>query len=233
VAGLAIFLDAAGVLLDTEVMPTQWQRLAGEFFGRRLGGDPERWALANAWAAERLWARYRDPGGTPNETHMRVRRLWLREMCERVGVPAPRNTADLVLEAHAWICERVIAPLRDAPDGVRALKRAGHRLFTSTGQPSWEIAGYLRALGVRNLFAERTYGTDLIDRWKTSSAFYTRILQDAGVSAADAVTVDDTPRCTVYGRRAGLRTFLMSRSPARDEETIPSLAALVTTLESS
>jgi phosphoglycolate phosphatase-like HAD superfamily hydrolase len=205
----------------------------GEFFAPRLGGEPAAWGPANAWAAERLWARYRDPGGTPNETHLRLRRLWLREMCERVGVAAPRDTAGLVLEAHAWICERVVAPLEGAVEGVRALKAAGHRLFTSTGQPSWEITGYLRALGVRELFEERAYGSDLVDRWKTSSAFYARILEDANVDPTIAVTVDDTPRCTGFARRAGLRTFLISPSEPTAEETIPSLAALAARLEAA
>lgn len=226
----AIFLDAAGVLLDTSVMPAQWQRLAGEFFAPRLGGDAAAWAAANIWAAERLWARYRDPGGTPNETHLRLRRLWLREMCERVGVATPRRPDELVLEAHAWICERVVAPLPGAIAGVRALHVAGYRLFTSTGQPSWEIAGYLGALGVRDLFEERTYGSDLVDRWKTSSAFYGRILQDAGVSPEEAVTVDDTPRCTALARRAGLRTFLLSGSAGAGEDTVSSLDLLLARL---
>lgn len=226
----AIFLDAAGVLLDTNLMPAQWQRLAGEFFAPRLGGDAAAWAAANIRAAERMWTRYRDPGGTPNETHLRLRRLWLREMCEHVGVPTPRRADDLVMEAHAWICERVAAPLPGAIAGVRALHDAGYRLFTSTGQPSWEIAGYLRALGVRDLFDERTYGTDLVDRWKTSSAFYARILQDAGVSAADAITVDDVPRCTGFARRAGLRTLLLGRPAGGDADAVPSWDALVARL---
>ena len=230
--GLAIFLDAAGVLLDSGAMPAQWQRLCGEFFAPRLGGDPAAWASANAWAAERMWARYRDPKGTPNETHLRLRRLWLREMCERVGVIAPRNSSALVLEAHDWICERVAAPLPGAVDAVRALKSAGHRLFTSTGQPSWEVAGYLRAMGVRDLFEERTYGSDLVDRWKTSSAFYARILEDAGVAPANAVAVDDAARCTAYARRAGMRTFLVSPSVS-DEDVVPSLAALAERLGDS
>jgi HAD superfamily hydrolase (TIGR01509 family) len=232
VTGLAIFLDAAGVLLDSDAMPTQWRRLCGEFFAPRLGGDPGAWASANAWAAERMWARYRDPKGTPNETHMRLRRLWLREMCERVGVVAPRNSSELVLEAHGWICERVTAPLPGAALAVRALKAAGYRLFTSTGQPSWEIAGYLRAMGLRDLFEERTYGSDLVDRWKTSSAFFTRILEDAGVAPRDAVAVDDAPRCTAFARRAGMQTFLVSASGA-DEDVIPSLAALASRLGDS
>ena len=128
----AIFLDAAGVLLDTSVMPAQWQRYVGEYLAPRLGGAPEAWAEANAWAAERMWARYRDPGGTPNETHGRLRRLWLREMCERAGVQAPKNAASLADEIQEYVCERVVAGYPGVVDAVRTLHARGHSLFTST-----------------------------------------------------------------------------------------------------
>ena len=223
----AIFLDAAGVLIDTSVMAAQWQRLVGEFFAPRLGGDPAAWGPANVYAADRLWARYRDPGGTPLETHGRLRSLWLKEMCERVGVGAPRERERLVWEAHEWICERVVAPCAGVPDALRTLKAAGFRLFTSTGQPSIEIAGYLRAMGVRDLF-ETTYGTDLVDRWKTNSGFYRKILDDCVVRPEDAVTVDDTPRCLDWARRAGFRTVLVAPegADAGEHERIASLGEL-------
>lgn len=212
------------MLIDTSVMPAQWQRLVGEFFAPRLGGDPAAWGPANAWAAERLWARYRAPGGTPNETHLRLRRLWLREMCEKVGVTAPKASDALVLEAHAWICERVAAPLPGAIDGVRALKARGLRLFTSTGQPSWEIAGYLRAMGIRDLFDD-TYGTDIVDRWKTSAAYYAKILEHSGVRAGEAATVDDVPKALDAARRAGMRTFLVAPAgTASAHDVVGSLA---------
>jgi FMN phosphatase YigB (HAD superfamily) len=85
---------------------------------------------------------------------------------------------------------------------------------------------------VRELFEERTYGSDLVDRWKTSSAFYARILEDAGVAPGDAIAVDDAARCTAYARRVGMRTFLVSASAA-GEDVIPSLAALVDRLGDS
>ena len=226
-ATTAIFLDAAGVLLDTSVMAAQWQRLVGEFFAPRLGGDPARWGPANAYAAERLWARYRDPGGTPRETHGRLRRLWLREMCEHVGVPVPRDAERLVWEAHDWICERVVASSPEVPETLRQLKAAGFRLFTATGQPSAEIAGYLRGMGVRDLF-EATYGTDLVDRWKTNSGFYRKILDDSGVRPEDAVTVDDLPKALDWARRAGFRTFIVAPEGTADggHERIAALSEL-------
>src|SRR5216117_1290136 len=152
-------------------MPAQWQRLVGEFLAPRLGGEQTAWGPANAYAVERMWARYRDPGGTPRETQGRLRRLWLREMCEKVGVPSPRDAGALAEETYAWVAARVAAPTRGVAEAVRSLKDRGFKLFTSTGQPSLEIGGYLGAIGIRDHFDE-TYGTDIIDRWKTSAGFY-------------------------------------------------------------
>lgn len=223
----AVFLDAAGVLLDTDAMPTQWRRHVGDFMVPRLGGAPEAWAEANAWAAERLWARYRDPGGTPNETHGRLRRLWMREMCERVGVPVPKDAAALVEQIHEYVCQRVVAPMPGAVEAVRELHARGLALYTATGQPSYEIAGYLRALGVRELFT-KTYGTDIVDRWKNNSAYYARVLADADVSGAEAIVVDDVDRMLDHARRAGVtRTIRVTSEPASStHETIASLAIL-------
>lgn len=135
----AVFLDAGGVLLDTTIMAPQWQRLLGDFLAPRLGGDPAAWGPANVYAAERMRARYRDPGGTPRETHGRLRRLWLREMCERVGILPPREASAIADEAYAWVSERVTAPMPGVVELARALSGRGVRLFTSTGQPSIEI----------------------------------------------------------------------------------------------
>jgi len=46
----AVFLDAAGVLLDTAAMPPQWQRAIAMQLVPKLGGTPEAWAAANVYA---------------------------------------------------------------------------------------------------------------------------------------------------------------------------------------
>ena len=223
----ALFIDLAGVIIDTSVMPAQWQRLIGEFLGPRLGGDADAWKAANVYAAERMWARLRDPGGTPREVQGRLRRLWLREMCEHVGVPVPRNAGAVAEETVRWVTERVVAPMPGAVDALRALHRAGYSLYTSTGNPSVDTDGYLRALGVRQLF-ERTYGIDVVDRWKTSSAFYRAILADSGVDGRDAATVDDSEQRLDWARKAGFaRTFLVApRGTPCAHEVIASLMEL-------
>ena len=223
----AIFLDMYGVLMDPSELAPQWQRLVGEFLAPRLGGDPEAWGAANKYAAERMFARYRDPGGTPRETHGRLRRLWFREMCEHAGVATPKNAAALAEETNAWVSERLRASSAAVPEALRALKARGYRLFTSAGAVSQDAAAYLRGMGVRDLF-EETYGTDIIDRWKTNAGFYRKILEHSGVRPEDAVTVDDLERCLDWAKRAGFaRTFLIAPAGTTSSyEMIASLAEL-------
>ncbi|MGH2470962.1 MAG: HAD family hydrolase [Candidatus Limnocylindria bacterium] len=223
----AIFLDLYGVLMDPAGLAPQWQRLVGEFLVLRLGGDPEAWGAANKYAAERMFARYRDPGGTPRETHGRLRRLWMREMCEHAGVAVPKDAASLAEEVNAWVGERLRSVLPGTEDALRELKRRGCDLFTSAGAVSQDVDAYLRGMGVRDLFRE-TYGTDIIDRWKTNAGFYRKILEHSRVRPEDAVTVDDQEKCLDWAKRAGVaRTFLLAPAgTASSHEAIVSVVEL-------
>ena len=224
----AIFLDVYGVLMDPAPLAAQWQRLVGEFLSPRLGGDPGAWGEANRYAADRMFARYRDPGGTPRETHGRLRRLWFREMCEQVGIAAPKQAGALAEETFAWVSERLSASFPGTADTLGVLKARGGRLFTAAGLVSQDAAAYLRGLGVRELF-EETYGTDVIDRWKTNAGFYRKILEHSGVRPEDAMTVDDQERCLDWATRAGFaRTLLLAPAGTPStHEVIASLSELV------
>src|SRR3989442_6483661 len=164
-----------GVLLDPTGIPAQWQRLVGDFLAPRLGGEPAAWGPANEYAAERMFARYRDPQGTPRETHPRLRRLWLREMCEKVGVPVPKTAGALAEETVAWVTSRIAAPASGAVDAIRVLKSRGHRIYTSAAADSVDIDGHLRAPGLRHL-VEEIYRSHLLYPWKTNARVYRTVL---------------------------------------------------------
>jgi FMN phosphatase YigB (HAD superfamily) len=229
---VAIFFDMWGVLIDGTDVPTRWQELIGEFLAPRLGGEIAAWRAANVYAAERMFARYRDPMGTPRETHPRLRRLWLREMCEKVAVPPPKNAAALAEETIAWVTSRIDEGSPGAVDAVRAIKSRGHRIFTSAGAHSVDTDGYLRAMGIRELF-DATYGSDIIDRWKTNAGFYRKILEHSGVRGEDALTIDDQEKCLDWAKRAGFaRTVLLApAATASAHETISSLSELTAMVE--
>ena len=229
---VAVFFDMWGVLIDGTDVSARWQALVGEFLAPRLGGEAAAWGPANAYAAERMFARYRDPRGTPRETHSRLLRLWLREMCEKVGVPVPKNAGVLAKETIAWVTSRIDAGSPGAVEAVRTLRARGHRVFTSAGAHSAYTDGHLQAMGIRNLF-DATYGSDLIDRWKTNAGFYRKILEHSGIRGEDAVTVDDQEKCLDWARRAGFaRTFLLATvGTASAHEMIATLSELPARLE--
>ena len=228
----AVFLDGAGVLLDTSVMPEQWRRAVGEHLAPRLGGTAERWAAANV-AAFGLWAarvteaaRRAGPRKGSRDAHLAARTAWLSDMCEHAGVPLP-DAAEALAEETSRVCgERVRAPLGDAVEAVRTLRAAGYTLYTSSGQPSWEIRSYLRALGIEDLF-ERTYGCDLVDRWKSGPHYYRAMCEDAGIDPRRAVTVDDKSVVLDWAKKAGMRTFLLGgQGGGQRHERIASLMEL-------
>lgn len=228
----AVFLDAAGVLLDTGVMAAQWQRAVGEHLAPRLGGTPERWAEANAAAFTRWMARVQEaakkagPRKGARQSQIDARTQWLTDMCAEAGVPVPPDAEAMAEDVHRACAGQVRAPLGDAVEGVRALREAGLTLFTSTGQPSWEVGAYLRALGIHELF-DRTYGCDLVDRWKTGPHYYRAIAQDADVDPRKCVAVDDTPVVLDWAKQAGMRTFLFGAGGGQRHERITSLMELV------
>ena len=96
----AIFIDDGGVMNDNATRGSQWQRLVGEFFSTKLGGDRQAWERANAIVFERQFERLesgtlleRDYTEAWHEEEVR----WLREMCELVGVEAPAKTRSAVI----------------------------------------------------------------------------------------------------------------------------------------
>jgi len=228
----AVFLDAMGVLLDGEVMPAQWQRAVAQHLMPKLGGSAESWAAADVYALD-LWTkrvqeaqRKAGPRKGSREAHLGARTQWLADMCEHAGVPVPADVEAMAEETHRACASQVRAPLRDAVGAVQALRDAGYALFTATGQPSWEIGAYLSALGIHELF-DRTYGCDLVDRWKSGPHYYRAISEDIGIDPRRAVCVDDTPVVLDWAKKVGMRTFLLGgQGGGQRHERIASLMEL-------
>lgn len=228
----AVFLDAAGVLLDTDVMPAQWQQALAAHLVPKLGGTAEVWAAANTYAFERWIKRIQEaqkkagPRKGSRDAHLAARTQWFADMCEHAGVRAPADVEAMAEDTHRACASRVRAPLRDAVGAVQALRDAGYTLFTSSGQPSWEIGAYLFAMGIRDVF-DRTYGCDLVDRWKSGPHYYRAIAEDADIDPRRAVCVDDTPVVLDWAKKAGMRTFLLGgQGGGQRHERIASLMEL-------
>lgn len=217
----------------SERLPRIWQERIGAFCAERLGGAPERWAEANVEAERAFFRRYWAAARAGDGRGARAFRpwadgLWMTEMCAAVGVAAPDDPI-----AFADACVRFVtagagaAALADAASGVRALAARVPRLFTATSQDARQIDGYTRALGIRHLF-ERTYGGDLVDRFKVNAAFFTAIMADADVPPQRSAMVDDNPAYLDWAREAGMRTYLVERrgEAPNGHQVVRSLTAL-------
>ena len=197
-----LFLDDGGVMSDNERRGPQWQRLVGEFFAPRLGGDHTAWARAN-----------RGTEYDPDADRIQQHEWWLRDMAREVGVDAPDNFDDCVAlaeEAHAFITSRVNAAFPGVPETVRTLFQAGLTIYTASGEHSRDLAGYMTALGIRDCFVT-FYGPDLVGVPKESSRYYERVFAHAGVDPANALVVDDSASRLAVAAPTGARTVLCGR----------------------
>src|SRR5437867_989800 len=97
-----IFLDDGGVMNDNSVRGPQWQRLVGEYLSPRLGGELEAWSAANRTVVEAQMARFRELSVSDDFMAWMDQEdvRWLREMCELVGVQAPRTFEDCLALAR-------------------------------------------------------------------------------------------------------------------------------------
>ena len=226
-----IFLDDGDVINDNTLRGPQWQRLVGEFFAPRLGGEPSAWAAANASIAEEADARFVPrirAGCRYSEAHLDFEADWLRSMCRVVEVEAPQGEACAALahEASKYITRRVRAAYPGAVEAIRALGQR-YELFTASNEHSTELQGYLEGMGVASLF-RGFYGPDLIDAMKFDKLYYQRMFEHAGVDPAACLVVDDKAEFLAAAASMGARTVQVSRvAPApAGSFVIEGLAAL-------
>jgi phosphoglycolate phosphatase-like HAD superfamily hydrolase len=219
---LTLFIDDGGVINDNSARGPQWQRLVAAFFAPRLGGTPEAWAAANyelissILSAEAWDARLRAAPDYATFDH-HYQWDWLRGMCERVGVAVPPEAEAVALarEATAWLIPQVRAAFPGAVEAIWALHGAGYTLYTASGEPASDLAGYLGGLGVRDCFT-RLYGPDLIETFKVGPEFHARLLADAGVAPQDALIVDDNPTVIGWAASVGAHTAIVGEKHQAD-----------------
>jgi len=229
-----LFVDDGGVLNDNERRAPEWRRLVGEFFAPRLGGTPDAWAAANAAVFPASWARYLAHVRTATDgvrAFLRIEdRRWLVEMCAAAGVGSPEDGEELdelVGAAQRYITRNVASAYPDAAQAIRDVARSGIAFHTASGGTSLQLDGYLRAMGLRELF-DRLYGVDLIDRFKSGPHYYAALLADSGVDPREAAVVDDAPEALGWAASCGLRTIQVARGGGGDDrhEVIAGLGLL-------
>jgi len=212
-----LFIDKGGVLIDNTVLSAQYRRLLGEYLPTELGGLNDAWANANVGAATRAFARYQQASMSAPSTTIRewfaddVRR-WLYEMCDEVGCPRPSaGQADRIANgAHEYVRQHVDIRTPGIVERLQQLHARGLKLHVASGDQHADLVGYLETMGTRELF-DRVYGSDLLNVWKSSPAYYRAILAETGTAAENAVVIDDSVRAIEWAGECGLRGVLVRR----------------------
>jgi len=212
-----LFIDKGGVLIDNTMVSPQYRRLLGEFLPGELGGDPDAWENANVGAAARAFARYQQAYLTAPTTSIRdwyaedVRR-WLYEMCDEVGRPRPPAAqADRIARsAHEYVVRHVDIRVPRIVERIRDFHERGLKLHIASGDQHADLVGYLETIRTRDVF-DRVYGSDVVNVWKMSPAYYRAILADTGTEAANAIVIDDSESAIAWAAECGLRGVLVRR----------------------
>jgi HAD superfamily hydrolase (TIGR01509 family) len=220
-----LFIDKGGVLVDNTQLGKQYQQLIADYLPTVLGGGPRSWADANVWAFDRQWARWEaalrsTTGGNIRDWFAADAANWLYDMCEMVGVtrPPPRDAVRIANDTLRYVRERVGIKVPAIIGRLRALRQRGLTLHTASGDAHVDLIEYLRAIDARELF-DRVYGSDLLNVWKSSAAYYRAILADTGLDPATALVIDDSPRAIGWAAECGLRGVLVRREAGEEFES--------------
>lgn len=218
---------------DNSVRQGQWQSMVGEFLAPILGGEAQAWAGANRaviagmFASQEAWEERLSAAPDYATFDYQYHLDWLCGMCRLVGVepPSADESVKLGRRAGAAIMPRVHAAFPGAIEAIRLLHKRGYTLHTASGESSTDLELYLDPMGVRDCFG-RLYGPDLIGTFKNGPQFYERLLADAEVAPADALVLDDNPKCVGWAEEAGARSVLVSNALPTSQEATYVIARL-------
>jgi len=230
VTRLTILLDLGGIITDKRQRTHQWHSLIGEYFAPLFGRTRQEWNTAHRTVTERLLNQGEAlQQATPDfiTFHHTYNCSWLSGMCELLGLPLPTEEECIALAeaAIASISSRVQAALPGAVEAIQTLHSQGYLLHTASGSASFEIAGYLEAIGVRPYFG-RCYGADLINTFKQGPEYFERLFADLGLRPAEALVVDDGADVVGWAAQVGARTVLVSTPSDSEKATTACIRSL-------
>lgn len=177
----ALVFDFDGLILDTELSALQsWQ----EIYQRYKRDLPlEKWALCIGSGVEAF-----DP-------HTYLESL--------LGRTIPRDEiAPLRLQLHLEMIATQDA-LPGIEDYIRAAKRLGLKIAVASSSPRSWVVGHLTRLGLHAEFDVMKFGDEVSHR-KPHPEIYLAALELLGVSAEQAIALEDSPNGVLAAQRAGI-----------------------------
>ncbi len=209
----AIFFDDGGVMNDNRLRGMQWQKMLGEYFSPKYGGEPHKWAEANVSMIEDFTLEHGELLESAEEVEYDAFyddfiNRWITGMFEYVGVDIPPKSQrrKIYFDVIDQITPDVKASFPGVINTVKALHKMGFRLYTASAQHSSELKGYLRGMRVKEYFTN-FYGPDLINIHKTSEMFYERMFNDIGMNPRRAIIIDDNPKFLEYAKKLEANTI--------------------------
>jgi 2-haloacid dehalogenase len=147
-------------------------------------------------------------------------------------VPLVQGDAEAVEHVLAGFQALPVHP--DVPDGVRALRAAGHRLVTLSNGAAAVADALLTRAGIRDQF-EQLLSVEDAGRWKPARTAYLHAAQATATAPRDLTMVAVHPWDIDGAARAGLRTAFLDRDGAGypghltpPHRTVATIAALAT-----
>ena len=205
----AVFLDDGGVMNDNSIRGLQYQKLVGEYFSPRFGGEPHKWAESNFYFVSEIMKEYSaaiKEGFDIDYTtyHKDFVKKWVEDMFSYVGVEIPSKSEyeKIYRDATEYINPNIRSSFPGAIESIKKLKKMGFMLYTASGEHSLELETYLQGMRVKSLF-ENFYGPDLINTHKTNEEFYKRIFDDVWFDSDRAIIVEDNPKFLEHALNCG------------------------------
>jgi FMN phosphatase YigB (HAD superfamily) len=205
-----IFFDDGNTLNDNQLRGKQWQKLVGEYFSPKFGGEPELWGKANIELTK-------DFGGNEipkllydnrDKSHKMFIEWfiekWINEMFDFVGIKRPEKKwyKEIYYSSARFVATRVKAAFPGVNESVKKLYNKGYNLYTASGTESIELRNYLEAMGIDHFF-KKLYGPDLINILKVDDAFYKGIFKDLDITPRQTIFIDDKPYYLNIAERLG------------------------------
>ena len=205
----SLFFDDGGVMNNNIIRSMQWQKMIGEYFSPKYGGEPFMWAEANFDFINEITKEYQEfiESGDVVDYHTYYSDFidrWITSMFNHVGtkLPAKEDYMKIYFEVVEMITPNVRASYSGVTDSLRKLHHYGLKLYTASAEHSTELKGYLRGMRVQHLF-EKFYGPDLINTHKFNEVFYEKIFNNLRINPKSAIIIEDNPRFLEFAQQAG------------------------------
>jgi putative hydrolase of the HAD superfamily len=214
----AVLLDALGTLVELQPpAPRLRARLA------EAGFEVSEEQAAAGFGAEIAYYLGHHMEGSDRERLDDLRDRCAAAMMEALALP----DLDHAVARRAMVGALEFEPFADVAPALRALRESGLRLVVTS---NWDcsLSDWLGPIGLLEL-VDGVVTSAVVGVAKPDPAPFRRALEVAGVDAADALHVGDSPENDVKGARAaGIRAVLLSRErePPPGVEAIRSLDQL-------